>query len=156
MAKPLTPAKKKKIVAAWADCQNYSEVARIHKVSVPTVIDVIKKMKEEDPDFLNNLKQKRQEESESVLEWYSKQSEAKKELLENLMVGMNAKAAKPDMFTSLVDMAKTMGIVLDKEYKALELQIQNAGNTRTIETDKLSEALEKIGLSMDEEQNDGE
>lgn len=151
MAKPLTPAKKKKIAAAWADCQNYSEVARIHKVSMQTVKNVVMQLKEEEPDFMNVLEQKRQEESESVLEWYSKQSEAKKELLENLLAGMNAKAAKVDMFTSIVDLAKTLGIVLDKEYRALELQIQNAGSTRTIETDKLSDALESIGVSMDKE-----
>ena len=52
MAKHLTDAKKKQIIADYVECGNYSEVARKHKVSKDTVrrlsnrTDIVKKEQE--------------------------------------------------------------------------------------------------------------
>ena len=51
--------KRKDIVADYIECNNYSEVARKYNVSVDTVRRYVR----EDKDFVNNLKQKKQENS---------------------------------------------------------------------------------------------
>ena len=69
MAKHLTDAKKKQIIADYVECGNYSEVARKHKVSKDTVrrlsnrTDIVKKAQEKKEqntrDMLEYLDQKR-------------------------------------------------------------------------------------------------
>lgn len=150
MAKHLTPAQKKKVVAVHLENgQNVADTARRCKISRPTVDKIIKEFGGD--ELVEKLQEKKQEENKNVLEWLSQQSQMKIEILDSVLKAIKKKADNPDMFTSIKDLAFVYGIISDKEYKALELQIQNAGNARTIETDKLSEALEKIGLSMNEE-----
>ena len=49
MAKHLTDREKKKIIADYAECGNYSQVARKHKVS----FDTVKRVVISDPETVN-------------------------------------------------------------------------------------------------------
>lgn len=153
MAKPVRPDKKKKIMADWLVTHNYSETGKKFGVTHNTVRNIIKEMEEHDPEFSNTLQQKADETNQSVLEYLESMADLKKQAMHNLLTGIVQMSEKPTMFDNPKDYATAYGILYDKEIKKLELQIQNAGSARTIETDKLSEALESIGISMEKEKS---
>lgn len=55
MAKHLTDREKKKIIADYAECGNYSQVARKHKVS----FDTVKRVVISDPETVKKAEQKK-------------------------------------------------------------------------------------------------
>ena len=57
MAKHLTDREKKKIIADYAECGNYSQVARKHKVS----FDTVKRVVISDPETVKSGTKKRAE-----------------------------------------------------------------------------------------------
>lgn len=65
MAKHLDDKTKKKIIAEYVNCGNYSEVARKFNTSVPTV----KRVVNNDEKTLNKVKHKKEENIKNVLEW---------------------------------------------------------------------------------------
>ena len=117
MAKHLTDAKKKQIIADYVECGNYSEVARKHKVSKDTVrrlsnrTDIVKKApekKEQNPrDMLEYLDQKR----DTAFKFIDKAFEemCKEEKIEK---------------TSIINLATAIGIVIDK-YSNANINKQN-------------------------------
>lgn len=117
----LTDEQKKKIVADYVECQNYSEVARKYNISDTAV----KKIVDSDKDCLNKLEQKKEENMLSTLEYMEEQHEIKKRLLDKLLKGMEVKAEELDMFTNIKDLATAYGIILDKELKVKEIKIRN-------------------------------
>lgn len=56
MAKHLTDREKKKIIADYAECGNYSQVARKHKVS----FDTVKRVVISDPETVKKAEQKKE------------------------------------------------------------------------------------------------
>ena len=52
----LTDKQKKQIIADYVDCNNYSEVARKHKISDTTVRKIVKT----DEDFFTKLEKKKE------------------------------------------------------------------------------------------------
>ena len=119
--------KRKQIVADYIECGNYSEVARKYKVSVDTVRRYVR----EDKDFVNNLKQKKEENTQSTIEYMQTQHEAKKRILDKILKAIEEKAEDIDMFTNIKDLATAYGIILDKELKVLELNKNIETNTDT-------------------------
>lgn len=123
----LTDKEEKKIIADYVETNNYSEVARLNGVSVNTVRRVIER---QDSDELEKkVKQKKEENTKSTLEYMEEQHEVKKRLLDKLLKGMEVKAEEIDMFTNIKDLATAYGIILDKELKLKEINQKLNENT---------------------------
>ena len=137
MAK-LTDLEKKKIIADYVDNQNYSETAKMNNVSV----DTVRRLVINDDEIVNNLKQKKQENTQSTIDYMQTQHETKKRILDKILKAIETKAENvDDMFTNIKDLATAYGIILDKELKVLELQ---RGNANSQELSKVEELLTKI------------
>lgn len=136
MAK-LTDLEKKKIIADYVDNQNYSETAKMNNVSV----DTVRRLVLNDDEIVNNLKQKKEENTQTTIEYMQTQHETKKRILDKILNAIESKADDLDMFTNIKDLATAYGIILDKELKVLELSRGNANNK---ELSKVEELLMKI------------
>lgn len=123
MAK-LTDKQKKKIIADYVENQNYCETARMNNVSDVTVKDIVSK----DKSTLEKLEQKKQENTQSTIEYMQTQHESKKRILDKILKAIEEKADNVDMFTNIKDLATAYGIILDKELKVLELNKKNENN----------------------------
>lgn len=137
MAK-LTDLEKKKIIADYVDNQNYSETAKMNNVSV----DTVRRLVLNDDEIVNNLKQKKEENTQSTIEYMQTQHETKKRILDKILTAIETKAEDIDMFTNIKDLATAYGIILDKELKVLELQ-RSKSETEN-ELTKLDELLKEI------------
>ncbi len=136
MAK-LTDKQKKKIIADYVETQNYSEVARINNVSVNAVKNIVLA----DEETAKKCKQKKEENTQSTIEYMQTQHESKKRILDKILKAIEEKADNIDMFTNIKDLATAYGIILDKELKFMEMQRGNANNE---ELNKVKELLGKI------------
>ena len=137
MAK-LTDLEKKKIIADYVDNQNYSETARMNDVSVNAVKNIVLA----DEETANKCKQKKEENTQSTIEYMQTQHETKKRLLDKILNAIETKADDLDMFTNIKDLATAYGIILDKELKVLELQ--RGKSEMENELTKLDELLGEI------------
>ena len=138
MAK-LNDIQKKKIIADYVETQNYCETARMNNVSEGTVRNVVKNSNDE--DITRRFEQKKEENTQSTIEYMQTQHESKKRILDKILKAIEDKAENIDMFTNIKDLATAYGIILDKELKVLELQRGNANNN---ELAKVEELLAKI------------
>ena len=136
MAK-LTDKQKKKIIADYVETQNYSETARLNNVSDMTV----KRLVDDNEEVLKIVEQKKQENTQSTIEYMQTQHESKKRILDKILKAIEEKADNIDMFTNIKDLATAYGIILDKELKFMEMQRGNANNE---ELNKVRELLTKI------------
>ena len=127
MAK-LTDKQKKKIVADYIECNNYSEVARTNDVSVNTVKNIVLA----DEETANKCKLKKEENIQSTIEYMQTQHETKKQILDKILKAINEKCENIDMFTNIKDLATAYGILVDKELKVLELQRNSEGIENSI------------------------
>ena len=138
MAK-LTDKQKKKIIADYVETQNYSETARMNGVDESTVRRIVKS--EDYKDITEKTEQKKQENTQSTIEYMQTQHESKKRILDKILKAIEEKADNIDMFTNIKDLATAYGIILDKELKFMEMQRGNANNE---ELNKVRELLTKI------------
>lgn len=129
MAKPkrtkLTDLQKKKIIADYIDNQNFSETARMNNVEAMTVKRLVES--DYDKDLLKKVKQKKEENTITTLEYMDKQHELKRRIMDKLLKGIETKADEIDVFTNIKDLATAYGIILDKEIKVKEMR-QNKVN----------------------------
>ncbi|MBR5227553.1 MAG: helix-turn-helix domain-containing protein [Clostridia bacterium] len=139
MAK-FTDLEKKNIVADYVNCQNYSEVAKKYGVSVEAIRLIVKA----DKDILKKLEQKKEENTQTTLEYMQTQHETKKRILDKLLKAIEIKAEDIDVFTSIKDLATAYGIILDKELKVLEIQRQQMDTKNNGVLDDLMEALKNV------------
>ena len=123
MAK-LTDLEKQQIIADYIETQNYSEVAKKYNRSVETIRNVVK----DNEDVGKKLKQKKEENTQSTIEYMQTQHESKKRILDKILKAIEEKADNIDMFTNIKDLATAYGIILDKELKVLELNKKNDNN----------------------------
>lgn len=130
---------KQKIIADYIDNQNYSETARMNGVSVNTVKNIVLA----DNEIADKCKQKKQEHTQSTLDYMQQQHEAKKRILDKLLRGMELKTDDLDNISkmNIKDMATAYGIILDKELKVLEL---NKNSETTEEINKINKHIEDI------------
>ena len=119
MAKHLTDAKKKKIIADYVGCGNYSEVARKNKVS---------------KDILQKAQEKKEQNTKDMLEYLDNKKQDAMEFIDMALASM----MEPEKLkkSSVQALATSIGIIIDKF-------------TPTVQTDqsleKLDKVLEKIG-----------
>ena len=123
MAK-LTDLEKQQIIADYIETQNYSEVAKKYNRSVETIRNVVK----DNEDVRKKLKQKKEENTQSTIEYMQTQHESKKRILDKILKAIEEKADNIDKFTNIKDLATAYGIILDKELKVLELNKKNDNN----------------------------
>lgn len=138
MAK-LTDKQKKKIIADYVETQNYSETAKMNNVSV----DTVRRLVLNDDEIVNNLKQKKEENTQSTIEYMQTQHETKKRILDKILKAIETKTEDIDMFTNIKDLATAYGIILDKELKVLELQRGSANKDDLQKVEELLGRLEK-------------
>ena len=123
MAK-FTDLEKKTIVADYVNCQNYSEVAKKYDVSV----EAIRRNVKEDNEIVKKLEIKKEENTQSTIEYMQTQHETKKRILDKILKAIENKAEDIDMFTNIKDLATAYGIILDKELKVLEIKNNKQSN----------------------------
>lgn len=139
MAK-LTDLEKKKIIADYVDNQNYCETARINGVDESTVRRIVKS--EDYEEITKKTEQKKEENTQSTIEYMQTQHETKKRILDKILKAIENKADDLDMFTNIKDLATAYGIILDKELKVLELQRGSANNKELTKVEELLTKLE--------------
>lgn len=108
MAPRLTDIQKKKILADYAERQNYSEVARINGVSDKTV----KRIVCECPEISRKVEQKKEENTLAMLEYMDKRKTQAQAILDIYLEAMS----DPDRISQapLSQLATSFGIVVDK------------------------------------------
>ena len=119
----LTDKQKKKIIADYIENGNMSETARMNNVNVSTVKRLIDSGY--DKDLQEKANQKKIENTEEVLEAMKKRKDTKIKILDKIFKAMDNKLENIDMFTNIKDLATAYGIIMDKELKIKELELQN-------------------------------
>lgn len=104
----LTDKQKKQMLAYYAECQNYSEVARRTGVAETTVRRVIKNM----PNMAEKVERKKEENTKDVLTFMQTQKDKVCKIVETYLDAMldPAKIAK----SNPVQLATALGIIIDK------------------------------------------
>ncbi len=121
----ITDKKKKKIIADYLENPNYHEVGRLNGVSYNSVKRIVNNMSsKEDTNVSQLIIQKKEDNTNSVLEYIDSLAQTKKDLVSNILIALNKKAANPDFMTTFKDLATGLGIIVDKEYKAAELALK--------------------------------
>lgn len=108
MAARLTDKKKKKIIADYIECGNYSATAKKNKVSDNTVRNIVKA----NPDISEKCEQKRKQNTVDMLKYM----ESKKKQAQIVLDAYITALADPEKISGakLSDVATAMGIVIDK------------------------------------------
>ena len=121
MGEKISDKKRKQIIADYIECQNYSEVARKHKVSVNTVKNIVLK----DKDTANKCKQKKEENTKDILEYMDSIYDKQKNIIDLSLSALEEKLKNPDMFTNVKDIATVYGVIFDKALKYKEIKNKN-------------------------------
>ncbi|MFQ7667743.1 MAG: helix-turn-helix domain-containing protein [Thomasclavelia ramosa] len=117
MAKHLTDAKKKKIIADYVGCGNYSEVARKNKVSKDTVRRLCNRT-----DILQKAQEKKEQNTKDMLEYLDQKRDTAFKFIDKAFEEM-CKEEKIEK-TSIINLATAIGIVIDK-YSNANINKQN-------------------------------
>ena len=144
-ARKISDKKRKLIVADYITSQSYREVARKYKVAANTVRNIVAA----DKNIEQYCTQKKEENTQSVLEYMGTQAQRTKSLLDKLLAAMEDKAGTLDMFTNIRDLATAYGIVVDKELKFAEMRYLTAGRHKKSEVDGLSRSLMELAGELD-------
>lgn len=140
----LTDKQKKKIIADYVNNMNYSETARMNNVSVNTVKNIVLA----DKETANKCKQKKEENTQDILEYMDSIAEQQKEIINLSMTALKEKLKKPDAFTNVKDIATVYGVIFDKAIKSKEIklkqeELQYKNNASNDTLDKLDKLLEE-------------
>lgn len=117
MAKHLTDAKKKQIIADYVECENYSEVARKHKVSKDTVRRLSNRT-----DIVKKAQEKKEQNTRDMLEYLDQKRDTAFKFIDKAFEEM-CKEEKIEK-TSIINLATAIGIVIDK-YSNANINKQN-------------------------------
>ena len=117
MAKHLTDAKKKQIIADYVECGNYSEVARKHKVSKDTVRRLANRT-----DIVKKAQEKKEQNTRDMLEYLDQKRDTAFKFIDKAFEEM-CKEEKIEK-TSIINLATAIGIVIDK-YSNANINKQN-------------------------------
>lgn len=134
----LTDKQKKKIIADYVDNGNYSETARLNNTTDTTVRTIIKENKNM---ALKKMEQKKEENTQDMLQYLESKKEDKKRVIELCFKALEDKLASPDMFTSIRDIAMVYGILVDKDLKYKEIMNNRVKEDKLV---KVEELLSKI------------
>lgn len=104
----LTDKQKKKMIADWVECQNYSAVARRFKVSKTTVRRVV----EADNSTSDLVRQKKDENTQAVLDHMESLIPKVNATIDKLLEALNDETKIRR--AGLMQAATTLGIIVDK------------------------------------------
>lgn len=121
----LTDKQKKKIIADYADNQNYCETARMNNVSEFTVRNIIKNWK--DDEVSKKIEQKKEENTQDILQYMDSITEKQKRIIDLSLEALEKKLKNPDMFTNVKDIATVYGVIFDKALKSKEIKLKENG-----------------------------
>ena len=130
VAKHLTDKQKKRIIADYATLQNYSAVARKHKVS----FDTVKRIVSRDPETVKKTEQKKDENTADILQFMEEQKGEVCDIIELYLKALQD-PKKLDR-ASVQSIATSLGIIIDKF-------ASTSKNDQAVK--KLDEVLDKIG-----------
>ncbi|MFR5110657.1 MAG: helix-turn-helix domain-containing protein [[Clostridium] leptum] len=117
MAKHLTDREKKKIIADYAECGNYSQVARKHKVS----FDTVKRVVISDPETVKKAEQKKK--SRIPLIFLSLWTRKKDDVCSIISLYLSELQNSDKLQrASIQSIATSLGIVIDKFTKDAQKQ----------------------------------
>lgn len=116
VAKHLTDKQKKKIIADYAECENYSEVARKHNVSRNTIKAVVTS----DTETAAKCQQKKEQNTADILEFMEEQ----KSDVCNIIKLYLSELQNTDRLkrASIQSIATSLGIIIDKFTKDAQKQ----------------------------------
>ena len=103
----LTDKQRKKIIADYIDCGNYSEVARRYNVSVNTV----KRTVNNDKTTANKVKQKKEENTKDILDYLSSRSIKIQGILDTILNSITEEEIKSSPIQSRTTV---FGTLIDK------------------------------------------
>lgn len=103
----LTDKQRKKIIADYIDCGNYSEVARKHKISVTYV----KKLVVKDKTSLKRFNDKKEENTKDILDYLSSRSIKIQGILDTILNSITEEEIKSSPLTSRTTV---FGTLIDK------------------------------------------
>ena len=144
----LSDLEKKEIIASYIECENNSEVARKFNISEGTVRNILKDTNNE--EIAKKCEQKREENTQEVLEEMTKRNQVKIKLIDKIFEAMEGKLNNIDMFTSLKDLATAYGIIVDKELKMYELDMKR----KELEKEKNGDKVQRIQIINDLPEDD--
>lgn len=123
----LTDRQHKKMIARYAECQNYRQVAREFKVSESTVRAHCKK----DPDTAQKAAQKKEQNTQEMLAYMDAQKGEAQRVLSLILEAMKTpeKLAK----ANVRDLATAYGIIADKFLKAVPATEQDENDDGFLE-----------------------
>ena len=121
----LTDKQKKKIIADYVDNGNYSETARINKVDEKTVRRIVKS----DDDFPKKALEKKQQNTQDILEYMDKTKEKRKKVIDLCLEKMEERLNKDELM-NIKDIATAYGVLVDKSLKVNEMN-SNGNNSNT-------------------------
>lgn len=116
MAK-LTERQKKRIIADYAECGNYSAVAKRHKVAVNTVKSVVLS----DEEFAKNCKHKKEQIEADILDELDKRKDVVLELYD---AGISRIIELLETTKDIKGIAIALGTLIDKQTKRRELDFK--------------------------------
>lgn len=117
MGKRLNDLTRKHIQADYVETQNLSETARKFKVDVVTVKNIVEEDKE---NISNKIKAKKEENTQSVLEYMESKAQIKKDIISMSLERLKEKIQKDELNPN--DLIRVYGVMIDKElgYKAVQ------------------------------------
>lgn len=117
MGKRLNDLTRKHIQADYVETQNLSETARKFKVDVVTVKNIVEEDKE---NISNKIKAKKEENTQSVLEYMESKAQIKKDIISMSLERLKEKIQKDKLNPN--DLIRVYGVMIDKElgYKAVQ------------------------------------
>lgn len=120
MAKHLTDRQKKKIIADYAECGVYAQVARKHKVS----LDTVKRTVLNDPETAEKTRQKKEQNTADILAFM----DGKKQDVCDIIALYLQHLQDPDKLrrASVQSIATSMGIIIDKFTQGAEKKPETA------------------------------
>ena len=146
----LTDKEGKQLVAEYIECGSYNKVGKKHGISATTVKNWVLKEKE----IVEKCEQKKIENTEEVLEAMQNRRETKIKILDKIFKAIDNKLENIDMFTNIKDLATAYGIIMDKELKIKELELQNKRDSNVKDAIANLPALaDLIRITPEEEEN---
>lgn len=120
MAKHLTDKQRKKIIADYVMCGNYSEVGRRNKVNASTV----KRIMASDSDAQRKAEQKKEQNTQDMLAFMESRKDQAQSVLDTYLTAMLDPAKISD--ATLSQIATAFGIITDKFTKTTERSTDTA------------------------------
>ena len=119
----LTDKQKKKIIADYIENNNYSETARMNNVSDKTVKRLV--VSDKNKEVVKKVEQKKEQNTQDILDYMDELKEEQKEIIQLSLKALKDKLKKPDMLTTVKDIATVYVVIYDKALKTKEMKLKN-------------------------------